>query len=193
MKDVRIAWVELTVTDLAGGKWYGYGYAPMDDGFPCSGGSVYRIQWHPSSTAIVDAVDMATDLALIRIEANGLSPMTLERKEPETGSPLVAIGIPRGKETVRIGSVLTPCHLKFDTRANGMTAFHSSPMLSMSLELERGMSGGPTADGATLLGINAQIDGGQPVSYAISGNYAAHWYDWVRGRASHPPSVTCAP
>lgn len=192
LSDARIAWAELTVTGPDGYRWYGYGYAPVDDGFPCDVESIPRIEWHPSSSATVDMVDALTDLALIHIEATGVPYLTLDTRKPDMGTELVAVGVPRGEETILTGDVMNPCVLKTDTRIlASLIPFSTMPMLEMSLELEHGMSGGPTADGTRLLGINAQIDSVHHRSYSVSGPYAAYWYDWVRGRTDERPLPVC--
>lgn len=184
LREAHIGLITLTITGPDGDTWHGYGAMPID-GWPCDDDLVPRIEWYPISTATVVAMDARSDLALISIEADGLEHLQLERQVPVWHEELVALGLPGGTREVRTGPVLLPCLVKPNSRL-----LFPMPMLQVWFELKRGMSGGPIVDGNRLLGINAQIGKFQE-SYAVSGFYAALWYDWVRGVSPERPGPFC--
>lgn len=84
----------------------------------------------------IHASDRALDLALVRIQAKDLKPLTLgDPKKVKTGQPIVALGHPRGLEYSVVSGVLS-----------GQRDVEGMSMLQLAMPIEQGNSGGPVVD-----------------------------------------------
>src|SRR5581483_730823 len=84
----------------------------------------------------VHASDRTFDLALVKIDAKNLAPLSLgDAKGLKQGQPIVALGHPRGLEYSVVAGVLSG-----QRDIDGMT------MLQVAMPIEQGNSGGPVLD-----------------------------------------------
>lgn len=85
---------------------------------------------------VVHASDRRLDLAVVRIDAKGLTPLPLgDDKGLKVGQPLVALGHPRGLEHSVVAGVLS-----------GRRDVDGMDMLQLAIPIEEGNSGGPVLD-----------------------------------------------
>ena len=85
----------------------------------------------------VEATDRASDLALLRVDADDLSPLPLAEEEIRDGQEVIAIGHPRGLEHSVVRGVLS-----------GRREIDSRDYLQLAIPVEAGNSGGPVLDRA---------------------------------------------
>jgi serine protease Do len=84
----------------------------------------------------IHASDRAADLALIRIDATGLTPLPLGDSDTlQPGQAIVALGHPRGLEFSVVSGVLS-----------GKRDIDGRSMLQLAIPIEKGNSGGPVLD-----------------------------------------------
>src|SRR5262245_16370364 len=84
----------------------------------------------------VHAFDRALDLAVIRIDAKGLTPLSLaDSSKLKDGQAVVAVGNPQGLKNSIVAGVLS-----------GQREIEGHPMLQVAIPIERGNSGGPLVD-----------------------------------------------
>ncbi len=84
----------------------------------------------------VHASDRKLDLALVRIDTQGLTPLPLgDDRKLKNGEPLVALGHPRGLEHSVVSGVLS-----------GRRNVDGMAMLQLAIPIEAGNSGGPVLD-----------------------------------------------
>jgi serine protease Do len=92
----------------------------------------------------VHAWDRHLDLAVIRIDAQGLKPLMLaDSSEVDQGEPVVVVGNPHGLRHSVVGGVIS-----------GIREFDEQKMLQLAIPVEPGNSGGPVLDGqGRVLGV----------------------------------------
>jgi regulator of sirC expression with transglutaminase-like and TPR domain len=84
----------------------------------------------------VHASDRSLDLAIIKVDTNGMKPLPLgDSKSLRDGQPLVAIGHPQGLKYSVVAGVLS-----------GRREVEAIPMLQIAMPVEPGNSGGPVLD-----------------------------------------------
>ena len=136
--------------------------------------------------------DAATDLAVIRIAATGLTPITLGSSEDlRIGDPAIAVGSPLGLEggpSVTVG-VVSAFGRQLQTGA-GEALFG---LIQTDAPITRGSSGGALVDGAgRLIGITAAIGvsdvGAEGLGFAIPVELVSIITEQLiaRGEADHP-------
>ncbi len=85
----------------------------------------------------IHATDRAHDLALIRIEAEGLTALPLGDSETlRQGQPVIAVGHPLGLEQSVVQGIVSALREDVD----------GQPMIQLAIPIERGNSGGPVVD-----------------------------------------------
>ncbi|MCC6338853.1 MAG: trypsin-like peptidase domain-containing protein [Acidimicrobiia bacterium] len=132
--------------------------------------------------------DARTDLAVLRIEADGLKALALASKPPEVGAPVVAVGyalaLPGGP-TVTSGIVSAVD--RTIREPNGAVLTH---LLQTDAAINPGNSGGPLLDArGVVVGVNtAKEASAAGISFAISVANAAADIEALatRGRIAHP-------
>jgi regulator of sirC expression with transglutaminase-like and TPR domain len=84
----------------------------------------------------VHASDRALDLALVRIDAKGLTPLELaDSTQIKVGQAVVALGNPKGLEYSVVGGVVS-----------GQRVIDNRTMIQLAIPVEEGNSGGPILD-----------------------------------------------
>jgi len=84
----------------------------------------------------VYAADRHLDLAIVRIKANGLTPLPLGNSDSiKTGQPIAALGHPQGLKNSVVAGVLS-----------GRREVEGVSMLQIAMPIEQGNSGGPVLD-----------------------------------------------
>jgi S1-C subfamily serine protease len=115
--------------------------------------------------------DPNADVALLKVEPDGLSLTPLELGESESitvGEPVAAIGSPFGeRQSLSIGVISA-----LDRTIRSLTQFQIGDAIQTDAAINPGNSGGPLLDAeGRVLGINAQIrsqsGGGEGVGFAI--------------------------
>src|SRR5829696_6689315 len=122
--------------------------------------------------------DLDTDLALLRVDADGLDLKPLELGDSETvqvGDPTVAIGNPFGLERTLTTGVVSA----LQRRLSAPSGFTIENVIQTDAALNPGNSGGPLIDASgRVIGINSQIaTGGDPggavgIGFAVPVNTA---------------------
>jgi S1-C subfamily serine protease len=122
-------------------------------------------------SAHVVGVDLNADVALLKVEPDGLSltPLPLGQSHAiEVGDPVAAIGSPFGeRQSLSIGVISA-----LDRNIDSLTRFKIGDAIQTDAAINPGNSGGPLLDvHGRVLGINAQIKtqsgGGEGVGFAI--------------------------
>jgi serine protease Do len=122
--------------------------------------------------------DGATDLAVLKIDADGLVPATFgDSESAETGALVWAVGSPFGLERTVTYGILSAKH-----RA-GLAGNPSQDFLQTDAAVNPGNSGGPLVDSSgQVIGINTAIvgDAYQGISFAIPSNVAQEIYERIK-------------
>jgi S1-C subfamily serine protease len=122
-------------------------------------------------SAHVVGVDLNADVALVKVDPDGLSLTPLELGHShniEVGQPVAAIGSPFGeRQSLSIGVISA-----LDRNIDSLTRFKIGDAIQTDAAINPGNSGGPLLDAhGRVLGINAQIKsqsgGGEGVGFAI--------------------------
>lgn len=116
-------------------------------------------------------VDEATDLAVIHIDATGLTPARFARSEQaRVGQWVVAVGSPFGLDYTVTAGVLSA------KGRGGLGANEIEDYLQTDASINPGNSGGPLVDlDGAVLGINTMIIGrGTGIGFAIPSDIAGH-------------------
>ena len=136
--------------------------------------------------AKVVGVDLATDIAVLQIEANGLPVVRVgDPKRAQVGDWVVAIGAPFGFENSVTAGIIS-------AKGRSLPGEIFVPFLQTDVALNPGNSGGPLFNlKGEVIGINSQIysrsGGYQGVSFAIPIDVAQHVKNQIlaTGRAAH--------
>jgi serine protease Do len=137
-------------------------------------------------TAKVLGLDLATDIAVLRIDAKDLPVVRLgDPKNLEVGDPVLAIGAPYGLEQTATSGIVS-------AKGRSLPGDAVVPFIQTDAAVNPGNSGGPLFDGTgSVVGINSQIysrsGGFQGVSFAIPINVALKIKDQIvaTGKAQH--------
>lgn len=128
--------------------------------------------------AKVIGVDVPTDVAVLKVEANGLIPAKWgDSNEANVGSLVWAVGSPFGLERTITSGILSA-----KNRA-GKAGTVYQDFLQTDAAVNPGNSGGPLVDAdGRIIGINTAIIGQtyQGISFAIPSNVARGVYDRIR-------------
>jgi len=128
--------------------------------------------------ATVVGRDGATDLAVLKIDANDLIPAAFGDSEAvETGALVWAVGSPFGLERTITSGILSAKH-----RA-GLAANPHQDFLQTDAAVNPGNSGGPLVDAnGKVIGVNTAIvgDSYQGISFAIPSNLAREIYTRIK-------------
>ena len=130
--------------------------------------------------------DVATDIAVLRISAQGLPTVRLgDPKLLQVGDPVLAIGAPYGLEQTATAGIVS-------AKGRSLPGDAAVPFIQTDAAVNPGNSGGPLFDSAgNVVGINAQIysrtGGFQGVSFAIPVDVALRVRDQIvaTGKAQH--------
>jgi len=130
--------------------------------------------------------DAATDIAVLRIDAQGLPTVRLgDPKLLMVGDPVLAIGAPYGLEQTATAGIVS-------AKGRSLPGDAAVPFIQTDAAVNPGNSGGPLFDAAgNVVGINAQIysrtGGFQGVSFAIPVDVALRVRDQIvaTGKAQH--------
>ena len=128
--------------------------------------------------AAVIGRDGATDLAVLKIDADGLVPAEFaDSDKTETGALVWAVGSPFGLERSITSGILSAKH------RSGLAGSPSQDFLQTDAAVNPGNSGGPLVDASgKVLGINTAIVGEsyQGISFAIPSNVALDIYSRIK-------------
>jgi serine protease Do len=130
--------------------------------------------------------DVATDIAVLRINAQGLPTVRLgDPKSLQVGDPVLAIGAPYGLEQTATSGIVS-------AKGRSLPGDTAVPFIQTDAAVNPGNSGGPLFDAAgNVVGINSQIysrtGGFQGVSFAIPVDVALRVRDQIvaTGQAQH--------
>jgi serine protease Do len=128
--------------------------------------------------AVVIGRDGAVDLAVLKIDADGLVPAEFaDSDKTETGALVWAVGSPFGLERSITSGILSAKH------RSGLAGNSSQDFLQTDAAVNPGNSGGPLVDAAgKIIGINTAIVGEayQGISFAIPSNLAFDIYSRIK-------------
>ena len=128
--------------------------------------------------AVVIGTDPLTDLAVLKIDADGLMPIAWgDSDRCRVGSPVWAVGSPFGLDRTVTFGILSGKH----RMVRASTQYQD--FMQSDVAVNPGNSGGPLVDArGTLVGINTAIVGDtyQGVSFSIPSNVARQVYDRLR-------------
>lgn len=128
--------------------------------------------------AIVIGTDALTDLAVLKVDADGLIPITWgDSDRCRVGSPVWAVGSPFGLDRTVTFGILSGKHRKV------IASTQYQDFMQSDVAVNPGNSGGPLVDArGTLIGINTAIVGDtyQGVSFSIPSNVAKEIYERLR-------------
>ena len=130
--------------------------------------------------------DSTTDVAVLRVEAQGLPTVRLgDPKQLEVGDPVMAIGSPFGFEQTATQGIVS-------AKGRSLPGDAAVPFIQTDAAVNPGNSGGPLFDGTgAVVGINSQIysqsGGYQGLAFAIPINVALKVKDQIvaTGKAQH--------
>jgi serine protease Do len=130
--------------------------------------------------------DPATDIAVLRVDAQGLPTVRLgDPASLQVGDPVLAIGAPYGLEQTATSGIVS-------AKGRSLPGDAAVPFIQTDAAVNPGNSGGPLFDAAgNVVGINAQIysrtGGFQGVSFAIPVDVAMRVRDQIvaTGKAQH--------
>jgi serine protease Do len=128
--------------------------------------------------AAVVGRDGITDLAVLKVDAEGLVPAAFADSESaETGAFVWAVGSPFGLERTVTAGILSAKH------RSGMAGSPNQDFLQTDAAVNPGNSGGPLVDAnGKVIGINTAIvgDAFQGISFAIPSNVAREIYSRIK-------------
>ena len=147
---------------------------------------VVRLADRREYAAKVLGSDTATDIAVLRIDAQGLPTVRLgDPKQLQVGDAVLAIGAPYGLEQTATAGIVS-------AKGRSLPGDAAVPFIQTDAAVNPGNSGGPLFDAAgNVVGINAQIysrtGGFQGVSFAIPVDVALRVRDQIvaTGQAQH--------
>ncbi len=138
------------------------------------------LQGSRTVTARLVGSDPPSDLAVLKIEGNGLSPLALaDSDKVQVGDIVLAVGNPLG-----IGQTVTLGIISAKGRRTGLSNGSFEDFLQTDAPINRGNSGGALVDGSgDLVGINSQIlspsGGSIGIGFAIPSNMARDVLDQI--------------
>jgi S1-C subfamily serine protease len=128
--------------------------------------------------AAIVGTDKQTDLAVLKVEAEGLIPIAWgDSDRCRVGSPVWAVGSPFGLDQTVTFGILSGKHRLVEDST------HYQDFMQSDVAVNPGNSGGPLVDArGALVGINTAIVGEsyQGVSFAVPSNVAKQVYDRIR-------------
>jgi S1-C subfamily serine protease len=147
-----------------------------------------------SATAEIVGTDRQTDLAVLRVDRDGLPAINLRQDAPlEVGETAVAIGSPFGLDASVTAGVVSALNRDLEVPGNGEGAFVIPALIQTDAAINPGNSGGALVDGnGQLIGINTAIltrsGGSQGVGFAIPTRSVVVAAEQLidRGFVSHP-------
>ena len=121
-----------------------------------------------TQTARVVGKDDSTDLALLKVDASGLKPLTLgDSSSVQVGDPAYAIGNPFGLDRTLTTGVISALQRQISS-PNG---FSIDDVLQTDAAINPGNSGGPLFDGqGNVIGVNSQIESASSSQSGEAGN-----------------------
>src|SRR3954468_19107270 len=121
-----------------------------------------------TQSARIVGQDASTDLALLKIDASGLKPLTLGNSDTaEVGDPTYAIGNPFGLDRTLTTGVVSALQRQISS-PNG---YSIDDVIQTDAAINPGNSGGPLFDGAgNVIGVNSQIESAGSSSSGEAGN-----------------------
>ncbi len=148
-----------------------------------------------TQTAKIVGTDPSTDLALLKIDASGLTPLTLGNSDAvQVGDPAYAIGNPFGLDRTLTTGVISALQRQISA-PNG---FSIDDVLQTDAAINPGNSGGPLFNAqGQVIGVNSQIEstnqsgsgeaGNVGIGFAIPSNTVKSVVDQLRanGKVSH--------
>ena len=128
--------------------------------------------------AAIVGTDKQTDLAVLKVEADGLIPIVWgDSDRCRVGSPVWAVGSPFGLDQTVTFGILSGKHRLIEDST------HYQDFMQSDVAVNPGNSGGPLVDArGTLVGINTAIVGEsyQGVSFAVPSNVAKQVYERLK-------------
>ena len=128
--------------------------------------------------AAIVGTDKQSDLAVLKVEAEGLIPIVWGNSDRcRVGSPVWAVGSPFGLDQTVTFGILSGKHRLVEDST------HYQDFMQSDVAVNPGNSGGPLVDArGALVGINTAIVGEsyQGVSFAVPSNVAKQVYDRIR-------------
>jgi putative serine protease PepD len=193
-----------SVAYITTGSGTGSGFVVSSDGYLVTNAHVVegangQIQAKIGDGKTLDAklvgMDASTDLALLKVDASGLKPLTLgDSSAVQVGDPAYAIGNPFGLDRTLTVGVVSALQREIDS-PNG---FAIDDVIQTDAAINPGNSGGPLFTAAGLvIGVNSQIEstgasaGGQAgnvgIGFAIPSNTVKSVVSQLRekGTVSH--------
>src|SRR4051812_20987774 len=147
-----------------------------------------------TQTARIVGQDASTDLALLKVDASGLKPLTLgDSGNVQVGDPAYAIGNPFGLDRTLTTGVVSALQRQISS-PNG---FSIDDVIQTDAAINPGNSGGPLFDGqGNVIGVNSQIEstnsssgeaGNVGIGFAIPSNTVKSVVDQLMkdGKVSH--------
>jgi putative serine protease PepD len=148
-----------------------------------------------TQTAKIVGVDASTDLALLKIDASGLTPLTLGNSDNvQVGDPAYAIGNPFGLDRTLTTGVISALQRQISA-PNG---YSIDDVLQTDAAINPGNSGGPLFNAqGQVIGVNSQIEstgssstgqaGNVGIGFAIPSNTVKTVVDQLRasGKVAH--------
>jgi len=121
-----------------------------------------------TQTARVVGQDASTDLALLKVDASGLKPLTLgDSGSVQVGDPAYAIGNPFGLDRTLTTGVVSALQRQISS-PNG---FSIDDVIQTDAAINPGNSGGPLFDGqGNVIGVNSQIESTNSSGSGEAGN-----------------------
>jgi putative serine protease PepD len=179
-----VAYITAQITQSSGGPFgptqsgtaTGSGFVVSSDGYIVTndhvvdGASAVKAKVGDGKTldAKVVGTDPSTDLALLKIDASGLTPLTLgDSSTVQVGDPAYAIGNPYGLDRTLTTGVISALQRQISS-PNGYTI---NDVLQTDAAINPGNSGGPLFNGAgEVIGVNSQIETSGSSSSGQGGN-----------------------
>ena len=121
-----------------------------------------------TESARIVGQDASTDLALLKVDASGLKPLTLGNSDTaQVGDPTYAIGNPFGLDRTLTTGVVSALQRQISS-PNG---YSIDDVIQTDAAINPGNSGGPLFDGAgNVIGVNSQIESAGSSSSGEAGN-----------------------
>jgi putative serine protease PepD len=207
-----VAYITAQITQSSGGPFgqtgtgtaTGSGFVVSPDGYivtndhVVAGASSVKAKIGDGKTldATVVGTDASTDLALLKVNASGLTPLTLgDSGSVQVGDPAYAIGNPYGLDRTLTTGVISALQRQISS-PNGYTI---NDVLQTDAAINPGNSGGPLFNSAgQVIGVNSQIEtsgasaggsqgGNVGIGFAIPSNTVKSVVDQLMhgGKVSH--------